>query len=622
MATLQGIYIALFGRPADPLGLAFFNNATNNGADLTAIGDLAATAEYQGRFEGMSSAQIVTAIYQALFARNPEPAGLAFFIDQLDSGAQGIATIAINMLDGAQNDDALVAANKIEAANTWMAAIAADPDALAAYQGQSGILAGADFLSGITADRSTIPTATQLKAAIVTLIAAIEPAEPDPEPEPGQIFTLTEDSGEVVDGTDSDDTYIAILGADRATLNDDDRIDGRGGLDALNLVVTANVAIPDTASIENVEIINLDQSSAVVRGLTATSFVGATEIWQINTATGISDLGSGQTAGFRDTGDVRTALGFTGESGEIALQLGINGGFAGFEVHGANLTTLAISGSMEFAGGDKYLPLEITDAFVEGNATLSNLSSVTISMSTNTELDFSEWLDGAHYANFRTIDATGSSGGIAMFLESINYLESIRFGSGSDMLYLDTDYLGGGFGGLPLNIDLGAGDDFVIAWLYDNGAANVGLNITLGAGFDTFAIFGYWGQFENIRDASGAEYMNGIVRIFGFDANEDVIVMDGSVVDDGFFRPASFEATLKVLADPDRTEIEDENTLFTALERAAEFADGGVVTFKFNGSTYIYNDSSELGAFDGGDGLIELVGFTDTLTVGENFRIG
>ncbi len=48
MATIQGVYMALFGRPADPLGLAFFNSATNNGANLTAIGDLAATAEYQG----------------------------------------------------------------------------------------------------------------------------------------------------------------------------------------------------------------------------------------------------------------------------------------------------------------------------------------------------------------------------------------------------------------------------------------------------------------------------------------------------------------------------------------------------------------------------------------------
>ena len=41
MATIQGVYLALFGRPADPLGLSFFNTATNNGANLAAIGPAA-----------------------------------------------------------------------------------------------------------------------------------------------------------------------------------------------------------------------------------------------------------------------------------------------------------------------------------------------------------------------------------------------------------------------------------------------------------------------------------------------------------------------------------------------------------------------------------------------------
>ena len=50
MASIQGVYVALFGRPADPTGLNYFNSVTNNGADLTAIGDLASTAEYQAAF--------------------------------------------------------------------------------------------------------------------------------------------------------------------------------------------------------------------------------------------------------------------------------------------------------------------------------------------------------------------------------------------------------------------------------------------------------------------------------------------------------------------------------------------------------------------------------------------
>jgi len=41
MATIQGVYLALFGRPADPAGLSFFNGVTANGANLAGIADLA-----------------------------------------------------------------------------------------------------------------------------------------------------------------------------------------------------------------------------------------------------------------------------------------------------------------------------------------------------------------------------------------------------------------------------------------------------------------------------------------------------------------------------------------------------------------------------------------------------
>src|SRR3954451_22760071 len=102
MATIQGVYVALFGRPADPLGLAYFNGVTQNGANLTAIGDLASTPEYQSRFVGQGPTQIINTIYQTLFNRDADAAGLTFFANQLVSGKVSINNIAINILDGAQ----------------------------------------------------------------------------------------------------------------------------------------------------------------------------------------------------------------------------------------------------------------------------------------------------------------------------------------------------------------------------------------------------------------------------------------------------------------------------------------------------------------------------------------
>jgi hypothetical protein len=69
MTSIQGIYVALFGRPADPAGLNFFNTATGSGADLTQIGDLASTAEYQARFNNKPNSEVITTIYQSLFDR-------------------------------------------------------------------------------------------------------------------------------------------------------------------------------------------------------------------------------------------------------------------------------------------------------------------------------------------------------------------------------------------------------------------------------------------------------------------------------------------------------------------------------------------------------------------------
>ena len=46
MASIQGIYLALFGRPVDPLGLTYWQEQTDGGNDLSGmIGLLSASDE-------------------------------------------------------------------------------------------------------------------------------------------------------------------------------------------------------------------------------------------------------------------------------------------------------------------------------------------------------------------------------------------------------------------------------------------------------------------------------------------------------------------------------------------------------------------------------------------------
>jgi hypothetical protein len=174
MASIQGIYIALFERPADPSGLAFFNNVTNQGADLTQIGDLAGQREYLDRFVGQSNEQIVRSIYRSLFNREAEQSGVDFFVGRLQRGEININTVAINILDGAQNQDLAIVNNKIAAANSFTAMIDT-PQEIAGYSGNSAAQAGRDFIRTVT---TSVPDTATITAAVARATGTGSPNNP------------------------------------------------------------------------------------------------------------------------------------------------------------------------------------------------------------------------------------------------------------------------------------------------------------------------------------------------------------------------------------------------------------------------------------------------------------
>lgn len=168
MASIQGVYIALFGRPADPIGLSFFNQATNNGANLTAIGDLASTPEYQTRFTGQTNVQIVNSIYQSLFNRPADLAGLTFFANALATGTFNINNIAIAIFDGAQGSDVTIRDLKVAAASSFTAAIDTSAEVLG-YQGTAAAESGRQFITSVT---TTAPSEAQVTAAVAAAVQA------------------------------------------------------------------------------------------------------------------------------------------------------------------------------------------------------------------------------------------------------------------------------------------------------------------------------------------------------------------------------------------------------------------------------------------------------------------
>lgn len=172
MATIQGVYLALFGRPADPAGLAYFNGITGNGRNLSGIADLSSQPEYLTRFTGKSNSEIVQSIYQSLFGRVGEAEGVNFFVGKLASKELTINTIAINILDGAAGSDLTLVNKKLAAADLFTNAIDT-PAEVAAYAGTAAAEKGVAFLSSV-AETSSIVTASDADTAVAGLSVGLD----------------------------------------------------------------------------------------------------------------------------------------------------------------------------------------------------------------------------------------------------------------------------------------------------------------------------------------------------------------------------------------------------------------------------------------------------------------
>lgn len=266
MATIQGIYVALFGRPADPAGLAFFNEATGNGANLNAIGDLAATDEYQDRFDGLTNNEIITQIYQDLFGRDPEAAGLEFFVAALNNGTLNINNIAIAILDGAQGDDAAVVANKVAAADAFTAALDTELE-IGAYKGDAAAQIARNLLSGITADEDTIPDADAIAAAVEEVVARTTE---------GTTYVLDDAAANEIVAGGKNDTFDGTV---VDSWKDGDLLDGGLGIDTLNAVLATDV-VPLEGEVKNIEIFNLTADGAAVT-VDFTNITGAQQVWNV-----------------------------------------------------------------------------------------------------------------------------------------------------------------------------------------------------------------------------------------------------------------------------------------------------------------------------------------------------
>jgi len=66
-----------------------------------------------GTIDSNTIGNVIDSIYLALFGRMPDPVGKQFYIDGFNNGTFTAGTIALNILYGARNEDAVTIQNKL-----------------------------------------------------------------------------------------------------------------------------------------------------------------------------------------------------------------------------------------------------------------------------------------------------------------------------------------------------------------------------------------------------------------------------------------------------------------------------------------------------------------------------
>lgn len=183
---IQRVYLAYFGRPADPAGLAFYaqkyleagaptdvaaiTGAYNASAGVRALVDSFGLSQESRDLYPGDNKVFLAAIYRNLFNRTPDAAGEAFWVAALDGGAITRGSAAISLMAGAQDDDRKLVDIKVKAAGDFTAALNT-PSRVTAYDGLAANAVVRQMLADVTlaTDPASLPQA--IEAAIASLTA-------------------------------------------------------------------------------------------------------------------------------------------------------------------------------------------------------------------------------------------------------------------------------------------------------------------------------------------------------------------------------------------------------------------------------------------------------------------
>jgi len=121
---VTAMYVAYYGRPGDAGGIEFWAQRLNEvNGDLSEIVDAFGNSEeYRDRFGDLDPQELVNNIFVQLLGRDADPEGLTFYSNGFRSGEFSLASIALNIFDGASGRDLDTIDNKLSIADAFTSA--------------------------------------------------------------------------------------------------------------------------------------------------------------------------------------------------------------------------------------------------------------------------------------------------------------------------------------------------------------------------------------------------------------------------------------------------------------------------------------------------------------------
>ena len=272
--AIVALYAGYFDRAPDPAGLQFWIDQIDAGRDFATIAqDFANGPEAKALYPFLTvpdvatASTFVTAVYQNLFGRAPDAEGLAFWTKVIEDQTVPVGDMIQAIINGAVTDpDATVLANKVEAGLDFATQAGDTPGFV--YDAAAAAAAKA-VMDGITADPATVDAA---KAATDVFLGGVENI--------GTTYQLTT-GVDNVPGTTANDIINGHVDtiANGGTFNGVDNIDGSIGVDTMNISVIDDGAWPAAAVVKNVEILNVRNVDATPTSLSLGGFTGLQQAW-------------------------------------------------------------------------------------------------------------------------------------------------------------------------------------------------------------------------------------------------------------------------------------------------------------------------------------------------------